>query len=92
MIPPCAGVLAVSATEGMGSLVGLRLAQAARLPTMSAVIVQTRILLTMGLILLEALVALVLLVLIVWWTMFSGRQRGELPQRQDKDGPPQDAP
>lgn len=33
----------------------------------------------MGLILLEALGALVLLVLIVWWTMFSGRQRGELP-------------
>ena len=33
----------------------------------------------MGLILLEALGALVLLVLIVWWTMFSGRKRGELP-------------
>lgn len=33
----------------------------------------------MGLILLEALGALVLLLLIVWWTMFSGRQRGELP-------------
>ncbi len=33
----------------------------------------------MGLLLLEALGALVLLVLIVWWTMFSGRQRGELP-------------
>jgi hypothetical protein len=33
----------------------------------------------MGLILLEALGALVLLLLIVWWTMFSGRKRGELP-------------
>lgn len=33
----------------------------------------------MGLILLEALGALLLLVLIVWWTMFSGRKRGELP-------------
>ncbi len=32
----------------------------------------------MGLILLEALLALVLLVLIVWWTMFSGRKNGEL--------------
>jgi hypothetical protein len=32
----------------------------------------------MGLILLEALGALLLLVLIVWWTMFSGRKRGEL--------------
>lgn len=31
----------------------------------------------MGLILLEALLALVLLAGIVWWTMFSGRRRGE---------------
>jgi hypothetical protein len=31
----------------------------------------------MLLILLEALLALVLLVLIVWWTMFSGRKKGE---------------
>jgi cbb3-type cytochrome oxidase subunit 3 len=34
----------------------------------------------MGLILLEALGAMLLLVLIVWWTMFSGRKKGELPQ------------
>jgi cbb3-type cytochrome oxidase subunit 3 len=34
----------------------------------------------MGLILLEALGAMLLLVLIVWWTMFSGRNKGELPQ------------
>jgi hypothetical protein len=33
----------------------------------------------MVLILLEALAALVLLALIVWWTMFSGRHKGELP-------------
>lgn len=42
----------------------------------------------MGLILLEALLALVVLVAIVWWTMFSGRRGGELkaPQPQeDKD-------
>jgi hypothetical protein len=31
----------------------------------------------MTLILLEALGALVLLIFIVWWTMFSGRRRGE---------------
>ncbi len=37
----------------------------------------------MGLILLEALGALVLLVLIVWWTMFSGRRNGELPQAHE---------
>lgn len=33
----------------------------------------------MTLLLLEALGALVLLVFIVWWTMFSGRKNGELP-------------
>ncbi len=33
----------------------------------------------MRLLLLEALGALVLLLLIVWWTMFSGRKGGELP-------------
>ena len=32
----------------------------------------------MGLLLLEALGALLLMVLIVWWTMFSGRSKGEL--------------
>lgn len=37
----------------------------------------------MGLILLEALGALVLLLAIVWWTMFSGRKRGE--RRDDAD-------
>ena len=31
----------------------------------------------MGLILLEALLALLVLVGIVWWTMFAGRQKGE---------------
>ena len=36
----------------------------------------------MTLLLLEALGALVLLVLIVWWTMFSGRKHGELPATQ----------
>jgi cbb3-type cytochrome oxidase subunit 3 len=38
----------------------------------------------MLLILLEALLALVLLVLIVWWTMFSGRKKGE-PIRDDSE-------
>jgi len=42
----------------------------------------------MGLILLEALLALVVLALIVWWTMFSGRKRGELtPPDKDSDPP-----
>lgn len=39
----------------------------------------------MVLILLEALGALALLLLIVWWTMFSGRKNGELPDRQPAD-------
>lgn len=42
----------------------------------------------MTVILLEALGALVLLVLIVWWTMFSGRKKGELPGQHDA-APPQ---
>lgn len=36
----------------------------------------------MGVILLEALAALVILVFIVWWTMFSGRPKGEPPAHQ----------
>jgi hypothetical protein len=55
----------------------------------------------MGLILLEAFAALAALVLIVWWTMFSGRRRGEIDDASpdaddasaradasDKDRPP----
>ncbi|RCW71298.1 hypothetical protein [Pseudorhodoferax soli] len=41
----------------------------------------------MVLILLEALAALLLLVGIVWWTMFSGRDKGELPQDRKPDDP-----
>lgn len=37
----------------------------------------------MGLILLEALGAGLIFVLIVWWTMFSGRPKGEKPQPPD---------
>jgi hypothetical protein len=39
----------------------------------------------MALLLLEALGALLLLVFIVWWTMFSGRKNGEL---KDSAHPP----
>ena len=44
----------------------------------------------MVLILVEALGAGVLLVLIVWWTMFSGRVKGELPGSQAPEKPPGD--
>ncbi len=39
----------------------------------------------MTLLILEALGALLLLVLIVWWTMFSGRTKGELRQDAKDD-------
>lgn len=39
----------------------------------------------MTLLLLEALGALLLLVFIVWWTMFSGRSKGELRDRTDEN-------
>jgi hypothetical protein len=39
----------------------------------------------MTLILLEALLALLLFVVIVWWTMFSGRKNGELPPAKPQD-------
>ena len=39
----------------------------------------------MSLLLLEALGALVLLVFIVWWTMFSGRKGGELINGEEKN-------
>lgn len=46
----------------------------------------------MGLILLEALLALVVLGAIVWWTMFSGRRGGELKPREPEDGKDAGAP
>ena len=48
--------------------------------------------LSMILLLLEALAALVLLLFIVWWTMFSGRKKGELPDtaRDEKSNGPKD--
>lgn len=43
----------------------------------------------MWLILLEALAALLVLIFIVWWTMFSGRKSGERnqPHNDDKENP-----
>jgi hypothetical protein len=42
----------------------------------------------MLLLFLEALGALCVLLFIVWWTMFSGRDKGELPQAHDAEDPP----
>ena len=55
--------------------------QPASIPTMAANL-RIRFML---LILLEALLAGVLFVAIVWWTMFSGRKGGELPKDDRPD-------
>ena len=41
----------------------------------------------MVLLLLEALGAMILLLFIVWWTMFSGRKNGELKDDAEDDPP-----
>lgn len=46
----------------------------------------------MTLLLLEALGALVILVLIVWWTMFSGRKNGEMKSQEPVDNAPKKPP
>ena len=75
----------------VGSVVGGAVEHAASVPTIRAVATRRRNAgNSMGLILLEALGALVLLVGIVWWTMFSGRSRGEL--RPPPAEPPVPAP
>ena len=43
----------------------------------------------MTLLLLEALGALLILIFIVWWTMFSGRRGGELPPDTEPEAPAQ---
>ncbi len=45
----------------------------------------------MLLIFLEALGALLLLVLIVWWTMFSGRRKGEIEREEQTTQPAKDS-
>ena len=62
--------------------------QATSVPTISAIAAWRRRWKFMGLILLEALLALVILVAIVWWTMFSGRRKGELPVDTPRDSHP----
>jgi cytoskeletal protein RodZ len=61
--------------------------QAARVPTISAIDTRSRRDTVMGLILLEALLALVILLGIVWWTMFQGRSKGELPPQDEPRDP-----
>jgi hypothetical protein len=65
---PCGGL------DGVWGLCAGGVEQLTKLPTIASNI---RIFI-MTLLILEALGALLLLVLIVWWTMFSGRNKGEL--------------
>ena len=70
--------LLVSGTAGAGARSGGALEQAATTPRIAlSVARRPRFNVPMWLILLEALAALAVLVLIVWWTMFSGRRKGE---------------
>jgi|JI7StandDraft_1071085.scaffolds.fasta_scaffold867997_2 hypothetical protein len=71
---------------GGGGGVSGALPHPAKLPTINAIATSQRER-VMGLILLEALLAGVLLVGIVWWTMFSGRKNGEPPR---DDTPPKE--
>ena len=76
---------AEGASPGLaGGLDGGVAAQPNKAPTiriLKNIVVRTRL---MALIVLEALGALLLLVLIVWWTMFSGRKKGEPPDRDSQ--------
>ena len=78
--------------EGVAGVVGDRstggeLEQATRLPTMASDNARSKKENFMTLILLEALLALAVLIAIVWWTMFSGRTKGERPH-SDEHTPP----
>jgi hypothetical protein len=77
---------------GSGSSITGATEHATRLPTIAAIKpldavrrAQRNGNVFMTLILLEALLALLLFVVIVWWTMFSGRKNGELPPDEPKD-------
>lgn len=65
--------------------------QAASVPTIMAVRMLRKrmrghiLFSAMTLLYLEALGALLLLVFIVWWTMFSGRKKGELPDDVERE-------
>ena len=54
-------------------------------PAIMAVVCVIREKTVVALLLLEALGALLILVFIVWWTMFSGRKNGELKNKTPSD-------
>ena len=85
------GTLMLPDTDGMddpvpedGSSKGTWVEQAERIPTIAAIHSERKERQLMGLILLEALLALVILVAIVWWTMFAGRKKGEIVRKDEQ--------
>jgi hypothetical protein len=78
-----AGTACGAGKDAVGN--GGALPHAASIPTMLSAVALTNCF--MLLILLEALLALALLVLIVWWTMFSGRPGGEPPTPEAPPSP-----
>jgi hypothetical protein len=76
------GIGAGDATTSGAGMCTRGVLHAASIPTMTNHRHTLRTL-NMGLILLEALAAGGILVLIVWWTMFSGRDKGELKDRDE---------
>ena len=77
----------VGARSALGGVLNGGALQASR-PNAAAIIAAvftTRVRCVMVLLLLEAFGAMVLLVFIVWWTMFSGRKNGELKDASKDD-------
>jgi hypothetical protein len=72
---------AIAGSAGAGTATGV-LEQPTSAPRMKKTQTRKRV---MWLLLLEAVGAMALLILIVWWTMFSGRKNGELPPKDDVD-------
>jgi hypothetical protein len=80
------GRVADGETSGHGGALEQALSSMPKMPgnkygNVRSVVVQREKVL-MWLLVVEALAALVILVLIVWWTMFSGRKGGELDQAE----------
>jgi len=77
--------------SGSGSFGAGGVVQAARMPkisnrpTLSAVGRPSPLRSVMHLLYLQALGALLILVFIIWWTMFCGRKNGELPDKVERE-------
>jgi hypothetical protein len=81
------GVAGARCSTGAGASRGGTLPQPSSAPRIVAP-ANSRPAWIMWLLILEALAALALLVGIVWWTMFSGRSKGELGSGPEGDDPP----